>query len=121
MSARATSVARRMPQVLPVRSLRRAVELYRDGLGLALVQQSLTSATLVMPATGERLDLYVAAGRAAAELVVEDAAAAAAAVLRKGGEVRTSLLDLPVDRRVVCVDLDGNRLELTERRRRRAA
>jgi predicted enzyme related to lactoylglutathione lyase len=105
----------RTPQVLPVRSLREALPLYRDGLGFALVQLTLRTATLKMTGTGEQLELRVAPGRASAEIAVNDLAGAVAAVLRKGGEVRSSLLNLPANRHVICVDLDGNRLDLIER------
>jgi len=112
---RSAAVMDRTPQVLPVRSLREALPLYRDGLGFALVQLTLRTATLKMTGTGEQLELRVAPGRASAEIAVNDLAGAVAAVLRKGGEVRSSLLNLPANRHVICVDLDGNRLDLIER------
>jgi predicted enzyme related to lactoylglutathione lyase len=112
---RSAAVMDRTPQVLPVRSLDAALPLYRDGLGFALVQMTSLTATLEMTETGERLDLYVAPGRGSAEITVDDVAGAVAAVLRKGGEVRSSILNLSTDRHVVCVDLDGNRIDLIER------
>jgi catechol 2,3-dioxygenase-like lactoylglutathione lyase family enzyme len=105
----------RTPQVLPVRSLREALGLYRDGLGLALVQLTLDAATLQIPTTGDYLELRLAPGRASAEIPVDDLPSAVAAVLRKGGEVRSSLLRAPADRHVICLDTDGNRLQLIER------
>jgi predicted enzyme related to lactoylglutathione lyase len=113
---RPAAVMDRTPQVLPVRSLRQALPLYRDGLGFALVQLTLGTATLRMAGTDETLELRVAPGRGSAEIAVDDLASAVAAVLRKGGEVRSSLLNLPADRRVVCIDTDGNRLELISER-----
>src|SRR5258708_35927999 len=114
MTKRRSAVMDRIPQVLPVRSLEAALPLYRDGLGFALVQMTPWTATLQKAGTGERLDLYVAPGRGAAEISVDDVSGAVAAVLRKGGEVRSSLLNLAADRCVVCIDPDGNRLALID-------
>lgn len=112
---RSAAVMDRTPQVLPVRSLRDALPLYRDGLGFALVQQTLSRAMLELPATAERLELHVMRGRGNAQFEVDDVGRATAAVLHNGGEIRSPLLNLAIGRHITCLDLDGNRLDLIER------
>src|SRR5258708_4684549 len=114
MTKRRSAVMDRKPQVLPVRSLEAALPLYRDGLGFALVQMTPWTATLQKAGTGERLDLWVPPGGGAAEISVDDVPGGVAGVLRRGGEVRPSLLIWAAAGCVVCIDPDGNRLDLIE-------